>query len=111
MNRARHSSNVIAPLLLLLALTAARVMAVPPLNDPVLGGPPPSVRLAVPPLYIVLAPLFTPWDGISMLSMTRLRGFLQGLVIIYLLWRVGLLTWRGRASAKRASRGRRVLRE
>jgi hypothetical protein len=111
MNRARHSSNLIAPLLLLLALTAARVMAVPPLNDPVLGGPPPSVRLAVPPLYLGLAPLFTTWDGISMLSMTRLRGFLQGLVIIYVLWRVGLLAWRRRASAERVSHGRKILRE
>jgi hypothetical protein len=36
----------------------------------------------------MLAPLFTLWDGVSMLSMTRLVGFLTGLVVLYLLWRV-----------------------
>jgi hypothetical protein len=33
--------------------------------------------------------VFTVWDGVSMLSMTRLRGFLQGLAGLFVLWRLG----------------------
>jgi hypothetical protein len=43
--------------------------------------------LSTPLLYLVLAPLFTLWDGISMLSMSRLEGFLIGVVLLYLVWR------------------------
>ena len=35
---------------------------------------PPALHLAYPWLYVVLAPLFSLWDGVSMLSMSRLRG-------------------------------------
>jgi len=45
----------------------------------------------VPWLYLALAPLFTLWDGVSMLSMGRLRGFLFGLAALYLAWRIGRL--------------------
>lgn len=85
-------------LLLALALTAgllvARAVAAPPLGDP-LGAPlPPSLQLAYPPLYVWFAPLFSLWDGVSMLSMSRLHGFLVGLVVLYVVWRGGRALWR-----------------
>src|SRR3954468_818099 len=77
------------PWVLTLLLLASRVSLAPPLSDP-LGGPlPDSLPLSVPHLYPVLAPLFTLWDGISMLSMSRLNGFLIGLAGIFVLWRIG----------------------
>jgi hypothetical protein len=36
---------------------------------------------------MLLAPLFSLWDGLSMLSMTRLHGFLAGLAVLYVVWR------------------------
>ncbi len=77
-----------APWVLTLLLLASRLSAVPPLSDPLGGHIPDSLRLSVPPLYLVLAPLFTLWDGISMLSMTRLHGFLVGLAGLYLVGRI-----------------------
>jgi hypothetical protein len=72
---------------LTLALLVARLVAVPALSDPVSGSVPPSLRLAAPWIYLLLAPLFTLWDGASMLSMSRLNGLLIGLIVLYLLWR------------------------
>jgi hypothetical protein len=63
------------------------------LSDPVAGAVAPSLYLKIPPLYLVLAPLFTLWDGVSMLSMSRLIGFLGGLVILYLAWRLLRAAW------------------
>ncbi|HEX5575569.1 MAG TPA: hypothetical protein VFX42_06805 [Gemmatimonadales bacterium] len=85
----RQASRLLAPAVLILALLGARLAAAPALTDPVLGTPPPSIHLSIPPIYLLLAPMFTVWDGISMLSMSRLRGFLQGLVGLYFLWRLG----------------------
>jgi hypothetical protein len=78
-----------APLFLIVALIGARLTAVPALSDPVHSAAPASLHLHVPLLYLLLSPAFTLWDGISMLSMSRLRGFLQGLAVLYLLWRLG----------------------
>jgi hypothetical protein len=64
-------------------------VAVPALSDPVSGPAPPSLHLATPSTYLALAPLFTLWDGASMLSMSRLYGLLIGLALVYLLWRIG----------------------
>src|SRR5918997_3090439 len=75
------------PVALTLLLLAAQLAAVPALSDPV-GGSAGSLGLNVPAPYLVLAPAFTLWDGISMLSMTRLKGLLTGLVILYVLWRM-----------------------
>ena len=50
---------------------------------------PPDLRLTAPSSYVVLAPLYTLWDGVAMLSMSRLRGFLLGLAILFGLWRAG----------------------
>jgi hypothetical protein len=108
----RGISSTAAPIALTLVLLAARLAAAPALSDPVSGTPPGSLTLNVPVLYLVLAPLFTMWDGISMLSMTRLKGFLAGLLILYLAWRI--LHWvrlrrRGPRQGRRAGRWLREL--
>jgi hypothetical protein len=70
-----------------LSLLAARLTAVSSISDPVAAGSLGSLHLSVPTFYLVFAPVFTLWDGISMLSLSRLRGFLLGLAILYLLCR------------------------
>ena len=58
------------------------------------GTVPPELYLKIPWTYLILAPLFSLWDGVSMLSMSRLIGFLIGLVVVYLAWRViQVVTW------------------
>ena len=91
MNQRRAIIRLAVPLGLTALLLCARLLAVPPLSDPVAGSAPPSLHLAVPWLYLALAPLFTLWDGVSMLSMGRLQGFLFGLAALYLAWRIGRL--------------------
>ena len=88
------------PVGLTLALLAARVAHVPALSDPVSGSAPEALRLSVPGLYLALAPVFTLWDGISMLSMSRLHGFLVGLVVLYLIWRGVRLAQRSRKGSR-----------
>jgi hypothetical protein len=72
---------------------AARLAAAPTLSDPLGASLPAGLHLATPWLYALLAPLFSLWDGVSMLSMVRLRGFLIGLLVGYLLWRGGRALW------------------
>jgi hypothetical protein len=36
----------------------------------------------------VLAPVYTLWDGAAMLSMSRLQGFVLGLALLFLAWRI-----------------------
>jgi hypothetical protein len=84
----RQPRRLLAPAVLILALLGARLAAAPALTDP-LGALPQSIHLSIPPIYLLLAPVFTVWDGISMLSMSRLRGFLQALAGFYFLWRLG----------------------
>jgi hypothetical protein len=96
------------PLALTGILLAARMASAPALTDPVTGELPEPLHLSVPSLYLILAPLFTLWDGISMLSMSRLKGFLVGLVIIYVLWRLIKVAKRRRATR---TWPRRLLRE
>jgi hypothetical protein len=95
MSQRRALSRVGVPLGLTTVLLVAQLAAVPALSDPVAGSAPPSLHLASPPLYLVFAPLFTLWDGISMLSMSRLKGFLVGLAVLYTVWRA-LALWRRR---------------
>lgn len=73
---------------LTVTLLLARLVAVPPLADPAGGIVPPGVGLAAPPLYLLLAPLFTMWDGVALLSRSRMEGFLLGLVLAFAAWRV-----------------------
>ncbi|HEU4682493.1 MAG TPA: hypothetical protein VFS51_12135 [Gemmatimonadales bacterium] len=83
-------------------LLLAQLAAAPALSDPIAGAVAPSLRLETPWLYLLLAPLFTLWDGVSMLSMSRLVGFLTGLVALYLAWRI-LAIWRRGLSLVRES--------
>lgn len=79
----------------------AQALAAAPLSDP-LGDPlPEGLRLALPWSYLLLAPLFTLWDGVSMLSMRRLHGFLLGLALLYPLVRLALGLARRRGSVRR----------
>jgi hypothetical protein len=80
---------------------AARVASAPALSDPTGAALPPSLHLKAPWLYIALGPLFALWDGASMLSMVRLRWFLTGVAILYLLWRVVVFRMSGRGSGRR----------
>jgi hypothetical protein len=59
----------------------------------------------------VFAPLFTLWDGVSMLSMSRLHGFLVGLAVLYVAWRVGRALWRRIAWSDRPPRRAPIRRE
>ncbi len=52
------------------------------------GASPPTLHLATPELYLLFAPLFSLWDGVSMLSLSRLGGFLIGLALIYAVGRL-----------------------
>jgi uncharacterized membrane protein len=88
MNQRRARSRLAVPVALTALLLCARLLSVPALSDPVAGAAPASLRLHAPGLYVVLAPLFTLWDGVSMLSMSRLIGFLSGLVLLYVAWRI-----------------------
>lgn len=86
-------AGLLLPLTLTAGLLAARAWAAPALSDP-LGAPlPPSLHLVYPALYVGFAPLFSLWDGVSMLSISRLNGLLLGLVIGYLAWRGGRALW------------------
>ncbi len=88
MDRRRTHDTLLVPVVLTLGLALARAWAVAPLADP-LGPPlPQGLRLTVPWPHVIAAPLFTLWDGVSMLSMSRLVGFLTGLVLLFVLWRV-----------------------
>ena len=81
-------SRLVSPLVLTGLLLAARLVSVPALSDPVAGAAPAALYLKIPWAYLAFAPVFTLWDGVSMLSMRRLAGFLAGMVALYLLWRV-----------------------
>jgi hypothetical protein len=76
------------PILLTLGLLAARVLRAAPLTDPLGGKLPPGVHLGFPATNLIFAPLFDLWDGVSMLSMSRLTGFATGLLVLYVVWRV-----------------------
>jgi hypothetical protein len=76
------------------ALIAAALTGAPALSDPTGAPLPAGLSLHAPPLYLVFAPLFTTWDGISLLGMTRLKGFLWGIALGYVLWRAW--QWRRR---------------
>ncbi len=65
----------------------ARAVSAPALSDPTGAVLPRTLHLHAPWPYVVLAPLFTLWDGVSMLSMSRLEWFLIGLAMFYAAWR------------------------
>ena len=81
-------SRVVVPLVLTCLVLAARLASAPALSDPVAGAAPGALYLKIPLLYLAFAPVFTLWDAVSMLSMTRLVGFLGGMAALYLVWRI-----------------------
>lgn len=81
---ARHPLAIV----LTLGVALGQLLRLPELSDP-LGAPlPPDWQLGSPLLVTVLAPLFSLWDGVAMLSRSRLSGFLLGLAVGYLAWRL-----------------------
>ena len=76
-----------AAIVISVALIAAALARVPALTDPTGAPLPPGLSLHAPPLYLALAPLFTTWDGITLLGMARLKGFLWGIGLGFVLWR------------------------
>jgi hypothetical protein len=75
-------------ILLTLGLLAARVLRAAPLADPVGNPLPEGLRLGIPLLHLILSPLFDLWDGVTMLSMSRLQGFLAGVALLFVAWRI-----------------------
>ena len=75
-------------LALTVALLLARLLPAPALVDPAGGTIPHGVELTVPGVYLLLAPLFALWDGVALLSRSRMEGFLLGVVAGYVVWRV-----------------------
>jgi hypothetical protein len=75
-------------ILLTLGLLAARILRAPPLSYPTGNPLPEGLGLHVPILHLILSPLFDLWDGVSMLGMTRLKGFVAGLALLFVGWRV-----------------------
>jgi len=69
------------------ALVVARMLTVPTLSDPTGQPVAPAFALHTPPFYLLFAPLFSTWDAITLLSMERLKGFLWGMLLLYLVWR------------------------
>jgi hypothetical protein len=92
------------PAVLTAALLATRLASLPALSDPVTGAAPATLHLEAPWPYLVFAPVFTLWDGVSMLSMSRLNGFLVGLGVLYLVLRAFGLWARRRLSFARELR-------
>jgi len=92
-------------LTLALLVIAGQVVRVPPLADPAGAALPDAWMLHTPWSHAILAPVTTLWDGIAMLSMSRLKGLLAGLGLGYLAWRVLAVR------ARRAPVGQTVRRE
>jgi len=80
----RHWLATGITLLIALAQATAPAALRDPLGDPI----PPEWRLHAPLPYAALAPWFTLWDGVAMLSLSRLTGFVLGLALGYLAWRI-----------------------
>jgi hypothetical protein len=91
----RRISVWAVPLFTTAALLIARVVAAPAIADPTGAPLPAGLELSTPWIHLVLAPLFTLWDGTSMLSMSRLEGLVMGLVVLYVLWHA-IRVWRHR---------------
>ncbi len=95
MSRTPHRPSLAVPIVLTIGIIAARLASTPPLSDPIHGTIPEGIYLATPWLYALFAPLFTLWDGVSMLGMNRLLGFLVGCLLLYVAWRVLRGVFRG----------------
>jgi len=97
------------PACVLGVLLLARLFPLAPLSDPTGAALPTGLQLSAPPFYVLLAPLFSLWDAISMLSMSRLKGFLIGTVLLYAGWRIGAALLRRARGAAAGGPGRGAL--
>lgn len=84
-----------------LVLLIAWATGVPALSNPTGQPLPEGLTLHSPPLVVLLAPLFDLWDGTSMLSMSRLTGWITGVLLLFLAWR--LVAWARRRRRKTTS--------
>jgi len=73
------------------AILVARISPAAPLSDPTGHALAEGIHLHYPPLYLILAPLFSLWDAVSMLTIPRLVAFLAGAAALYLGWRAAAL--------------------
>ena len=94
------------PVILTAAILLAALFPAPALTNPTGQPVPLGIHLVVPLPYLLAGPLFGSWDAISMLSQSRMHGFVTGVGVLYLLWRL-------MAGHRRPARtwGRQVLRE
>lgn len=83
-----RSRTVATAVVLTAAVLLARAFRVDALFDPVGAPLPAGVELSVPGVYLLFAPLFALWDGVSLLSRSRMDGFLLGIIAAYVAWRV-----------------------
>lgn len=88
-----------------IGVLVAQTVRAPALTDPLGDAVPAAWGVSTPWLYTLGAPLFSLWDGVAMLSRSRLEGFLLGLAIGYLVWRTVV------RSARRVRLPRMVLEE
>jgi hypothetical protein len=100
----RRFSRLVVPLSLTVILLGAQIASVPALSDPTTGAVHGPLHLEIPWIYLLLAPLFTSWDAVSMLSMSRLQGFLLGVGVLFITWRVGQAALGRRLTLKRELR-------
>ena len=76
------------PVLFSVAIIVAALFPTPALSNPTGQEVPPGIHLVAPSLYLLAGPLFSSWDAISMLSTSRMHGFVSGLGMLYILWRL-----------------------
>ena len=74
------------PVIAIVALGA--VIAIPALRDAATGAPVPSAYLHQPLGYLLGAPLFGIWDGLSLLTVSQHYAVLATLIVLYLARRV-----------------------
>lgn len=96
---------VVAATLTLLFLAAPLFFGAPALSDPTGADLPGRAHLSFPLLNLLLAPLFDLWDGVTLLTLPQLNGFLLGALTLGAAWSIGSsirdrrLNW-GRATAR-----------
>ena len=76
------------PLALIAIITLGAVIATPALQDAATASPVPSAHLHQPLGYLLGAPLFGIWDGLSLLTVSQHYAVLATLIVLYLARRV-----------------------
>ena len=76
------------PLALLALITLGAILATPALHDAATAAPVPSAHLHQPFGYLLGAPLFGIWDGMSLLTVSQHYAVLATLILLYFARRV-----------------------